>query len=304
MWEYVANYFQGNPNVAGYEIMTEPWPGSSWPLIPLGSPAFGAQELTPFFNQVDAAIRAADPSTTVYIEPNLLFESGVSPIKLGTINDPNTVFGFEVYCPVTYLLDSSFGCESYDSAIMDRAESYAKSHDMPMLLEEFGAGDNLGAIAAMEQAADEHQLGWTEWPYSGLGDITTVASSGNGESLVYDPREPPVGDNVFTEKLGILAHPYPQIVAGTPNSWSFDSNTDTFKFSYSTENVDGNGSFPAGSQTTISTPAVEYPNGYQVSSITGGQVVSDPNAPELVIASDGSASTVSVTVTPAAGGAG
>jgi endoglycosylceramidase len=43
-------------------------------------------------------------------------------------------------------------------------------------------------------------------------------------------------------------------------------------------------------------PAIEYPNGYEVS-VTGGQVVSAPNAPELVIASDGSANAVSVTVT-------
>jgi endoglycosylceramidase len=58
------------------------------------------------------------------------------------------------------------------------------------------------------------------------------------------------------------------------------------------------GSFPAGSQTTISVPSVEYPNGYDVV-VTGGHVVSAPDAPELVIASDNGASTVSVEVIPA-----
>jgi hypothetical protein len=45
------------------------------------------------------------------------------------------------------------------------------------------------------------------------------------------------------------------------------------------------GCFPAGSQTTISVPSVEFPDGYQVS-VTGGEVVSAPNAAELVIASN------------------
>ena len=99
-----------------------------------------------------------------------------------------------------------------------------------------------------------------------------------------------------------LAEPYPQEISGTPDSHSFDNGT--FQFSYSTEEADGLGSFPAGSQTTISVPAVEFPNGYTVA-VTGGEVISAPNAPELVIASDNGASTVSVVVTATAdGGAG
>jgi endoglycosylceramidase len=45
-------------------------------------------------------------------------------------------------------------------------------------------------------------------------------------------------------------------------------------------------------------PSVEFPDGYQVS-VTGGEVVSTPNASELVIASNAGASTVTVTVSPA-----
>jgi endoglycosylceramidase len=49
------------------------------------------------------------------------------------------------------------------------------------------------------------------------------------------------------------------------------------QFSYSTEEADVLGNFPAGSQTSISVPSVEFPDGYQVS-VTGGEVVSTPNA--------------------------
>lgn len=86
------------------------------------------------------------------------------------------------------------------------------------------------------------------------------------------------------------------MISGIPDSYSFDNGT--LQFSYFTEEADGLGSFPAGSQTTISVPSVEFPDGYQVS-VTGGEVVSAPNASDLIIASNAGASTVAVTVSPA-----
>jgi len=68
---------------------------------------------------------------------------------------------------------------------------------------------------------------------------------------------------------------------------------------YSTKKADGTGSFAAGSKTTIAVPQNNFPKGYTVS-VTGGTVVSAPNAPTLQIASDAGAATVKVTVTPVA----
>jgi endoglycosylceramidase len=161
---------------------------------------------------------------------------------------------------------------------------------------EFGASSDQTAIAAPMQGADGNLIGWTEWAYSSQGDITTSASPPSSESLVFNPELPPTGTNVNVANLDTLAEPYPQLVSGTPTSYSFDNGT--FAFSYSTAEPDGLGSFLAGSHTTISVPGVEFPDGYQVS-VTGGEVVSAPNAAELVIASSSGASTVTVTVSPA-----
>ncbi|MGH3562149.1 MAG: cellulase family glycosylhydrolase, partial [Mycobacterium sp.] len=293
-----ADYFNGNPDlksdIVGYEIMDEPWPGFSWPLIPLGSPFFGEQQLTPFFDQVTAAMRAVDPTTPVFTEPNLLYELGLTPITLGTVDYPHIVFGFEDYC-VLGIFGITAGCGALTDVVANNAVAYADAHNMPALLEEFGAGDNQTINADGVHAADRDLIGWSEWSFTGQGDITTTASPPSSESLVYDPSQPPVGANVNTATLDTLAEPYPQAIAGTPNSWSF--NNDTFQLSYSTEKVDGQGSFPAGAQTTISVPGVEYPNGYQVN-ITGGQVVSAPNAPVLAVVANAGADTVDVVVTP------
>ena len=126
---------------------------------------------------------------------------------------------------------------------------------------EFGASSDQTGIGASMNAADQHLIGWTEWAYSSQGDISTRASPPSSESLVYNPAEPLTGDNVNTANLDTLAEPYPQEVSGTPESSSFDNGT--FQFSYSTAEPDGLGSFPAGSQTTISVPGVEFPDGYR-----------------------------------------
>src|ERR1700733_1498638 len=293
MLEYVANAFNGNPNVAGFELMNEPSPGISSFLSTLfGNPFFDSQQLTPFYDQGADAIRAVDPSTPIFFEPNVLSNAGV-PTDLGHVDATNTVLSFHDYCEFDL---GPLGCIPSVSGIVGNAEAYAEAQGIPAFLTEFGATSDQAEILAPMQGADQHLIGWTEWAYSGQGDITTSASPPGSESLVYNPADPLTGANINTANLDTLAEPYPQLVSGTPDSYSFENGT--FQFSYSTAETDGLGIFPAGSHTTISVPSVEFPGGYQVS-VTGGEVVSAPNAAELVIASNSGASTVTVTVSAA-----
>jgi endoglycosylceramidase len=291
MLEYVANAFNGNPDIAGFELMNEPSPGSETLGTLLGSPSFDTQELNPFYDQGADAIRAADPNTPIFYEPNVLFSTGV-PTQLGTVDATGTVFSFHDYCEFDL---GQLGCIPNVGNIADNALNYANAQGIPAFMTEFGASSDQTGIGASMNAADQHLIGWTEWAYSSQGDISTTASPPSSESLVYNPAESPTGANVNTANLDTLAEPYPEVISGTPDSYSFDNGT--FQFSYSTAEANGLGSFAAGSQTTIAVPSVEFPDGYQVS-VTGGDVVSAPNAAELVIASNG-ASTVTVTVSAA-----
>jgi endoglycosylceramidase len=293
MLEYVGSAFNGNSNVAGFELMNEPSPGVSSFLPTLfGSPFFDSQQLTPFYDQGADAIRAVDPTTPIFFEPNVLSNAGV-PTDLGTVDASNTVLSFHDYCEFNL---GPLGCIPSVNGIVGNAESYAQAHGIPAFMTEFGATSDQAEILAPMQGADQHLIGWTEWAYSSQGDISTSANPPGSESLVYNPEDPPIGANVNTANLETLAEPYPQVISGTPTSYSFDNGT--LQFSYSTDEADGLGSFPDGSQTTIAIPSVEFPDGYQVS-VTGGEVLSAPNAAELVIASSGGASAVSVTVSAA-----
>lgn len=283
MLEYLANAFNGNSNVAGFEIMNEPDPGSQLLPTVLGNSYFEGKELTPFYDQAATAIRAVDPSTPIFYEPDVITSEGL-PYTLGTVDQPGMVLSFHDYTGATSV---------------QNAEAYASAQGIPAFMTEFGATSTQSTITASMDPADQNLMGWTEWAYTGQNDITTSANPSSLESLVYNPELPPTGDNVNTGNLETLAEPYPQEISGTPSSFSFDNGI--FHFSYSTQEADGLGSFPAGSHTTISVPSVEFPNGYTVS-VTGGEVVSAPNAAELIIASNSGASAVSVTVSPVAAG--
>ncbi|HTZ14986.1 MAG TPA: cellulase family glycosylhydrolase [Mycobacterium sp.] len=289
MLEYVANYLKGD-NMVNYDIVNEPSPGSGLLSTLLGSPFFESQQLTPFYDEAANAIRAVDPTAPVLYEPNVLFDTGLVPIHLGTVDAPGTALSFHAYCE----FQISGSCLPDVDSMISNADAYAKAQDIPALLTEFGGTSSLPTITpnlieAPMNAADQHDLGWDEFLFSGTAN--------NGQSLVYNPDLPPTGDNVNTTDLQTIAEPYPQVTSGTPGSYSFENGV--FQYTYSTAAVSGSGDFPAGSETTISVPTVEFPDGYTVS-VTGGEVVSAPDATQLVIESNSGASTISVTVSPVA----
>jgi endoglycosylceramidase len=295
MVEHVASYFSGNSDVAGIEIMNEPYNQGTLDGLLGGNSAFNSQELTPFYEQTASAIRAADPNTPILYEPNAEYNFDPSTTGLGSLDQPGTVFAIHDYCEV--VLGPS-GCFPDVATAANNAAAYGQANGIPVLMTEFGASSNQAELEASVQAANQHNIGWTEWAFTGQGDATATGSSVNDEALVYDPDLPPTGDNVNTATLQTLAEPYAQTISGSPDSSSFTNGV--FQFSYSTQEADGLGNFPAGSQTTISVPTVEFPDGYTVA-VTGGEVVSAPNATELIIESNSGASTITITVSPVTG---
>jgi endoglycosylceramidase len=87
-------------------------------------------------------------------------------------------------------------------------------------------------------------------------------------------------------------------VAGTPTYWRFDASHKVLSVAYSSARADGPGTFPAGSETVVAVPAVQYPAGY-AAQVTGATVVSPPDAPVLRVRSTGPGP-VTITVLPRA----
>jgi len=290
-WAHVAALFRNEPGIFGYEIMNEPWPGTAWAAcaVPLTGCPVQDMQLTKFYQRVARAVRAVDPTTTMWVEPNVLF-SYVDTTQLGRIHAPDVGFAFHDYCGPQAIGLGSATCKPLDDLSISAAKTYAGKHSEPLLLTEWGATTDLANLTELRQLADHFQLSWLEWAYTG-NDKTSA--SPNGQALVLDPAQPPTGANVLTDKLGVLAEPYPQAVAGTPSSWSWRNGV--FSLTYSTARPAGFGRFPAGSVTQIAAPAIQFPSGYTVA-VTGATVVSPANASTLLIASSTGATTITVTV--------
>ncbi len=287
MVQYLANHYNGNPNVVGIEIMNEPRPGNQFLPSILGSSYHEAQQLTPFYNQVATAIRSVNPDATIFFEPSVAATAMV-PVRLGTVHDPNSALSFHDYA----FVNLGGLVLPFVNVIANTAADYAKAHNIPAIMTEFGSSSNPSSLNQTMAPADQHLLSWTEWSYA---NTTYRGVDGTVEWLVDDPSKPLEGDNVNWDNLKILTRPYAQTIAGTPQSMSYNENDGTFKFSYTTDRVDGQGRFAPGSETIISVPDVHYPNGYTVS-VEGGTVVSTDNG-KIIIAS-GDVTTVTVTVTP------
>ena len=257
----VASSLSGTPGVIGYDIMNEPWPGTPWVATLLGGTFFANQQLAPMYNQVAAAIRAVDPNTTLYIEPANPGAVEVGnifglPVNLGTMNTRISVLAFHDYCGGLGGL-----CPLIANALADGAQKYALEHNIPAFMNEFGATGDTTELTTEMLAGDKYQMSWTVWAYTAKGDITTSDSTGE-EALVFDPALPPVGDNVNTTTLKTIAVPYPQVISGTPNSWSF-ATAPSSSATPPTRLTARAASPPARRPPSQCQPS-SFPNGYQV----------------------------------------
>jgi endoglycosylceramidase len=289
-WAHVAARFRDAPNVLGYDLLNEPWPGSTWQdcINPTGCPANDAK-LEAFDRRVLTAIRAVDPSGLVWHEPFVLFNQGAGT-SVKALDDPNVGFSFHDYCLSAEQPHSDQACAKSDDLVFQHALDRVASTKEALLLTEFGATEAKSVLTPMVERADRTMVSWTEWHYCGCDDPTT-SGPGDKQAIVLDPAKPPAGDNLNAVTLDQLVRPYPQVVAGTPESWSYADGT--FAARWSTVGPDGRA---ATGDSEIVVPARAYPAGY-AAQVQGGSIVSAKGDRQLRVAACTGVPEVAVTVT-------
>ena len=301
-WRHVAERFKDNPAVLGYDLLNEPWPGTTWQQCanPEGCPVFDAL-MAQFVERSLTAIRQADPDTIVWYEPNVLFNNGAKT-NLPDTGDANTGMSFHDYCLVANeggASGYSEACRQSDQLVMDNADEHSAATGDALLITEWGATDDLPSLLGVLELADANMMSWQEWHYCGCDDPTTTGE-GDKQAIVLDPAKPPTGDNLKTSTLGAVARPYPQDVAGTPEKWSFDPPTRAFAATWSTKRADGSGSFGPDAVTEIALPKRQYADGYAVD-VRGGSIRSAAGADVLRVSACAGAERVSVKVVSGGG---
>jgi len=285
MFGALAKKFARTSNVIGYDVFNEPWPGTTWePCLtdPHGCPSLVTKELDPLYAKVDRAIRRYDHTHIVFVEPFVLFNYGTATTTVARPDgDPETGMAFHQYAS-----------NPADAAqVLRNAVAWSTSTGGALLATEWGATTTGPSITAQAAQFDAELLPWIYWSF----DV----------SMVKNIALPPTGSNVVTSTVDAVVRPYPAVIAGTPESISYDATTHDFTATWSNREPDGRVA-PAGTISSLQMPKLDYPNGYTVS-VTGAAVTSAPCSTDLRVATKppahpargaGSVAAVQVKVSP------
>lgn len=299
-WRHVAERFAGRPNVLGFDLMNEPWPGTSVATCaqPVGCPAFEVLHMQPFYEHVIAGIREADPTGLIFWDANVITNNG-TPNWIGLLRpiaDPgdNQGISFHHYC----LLGGGFTPQIPPSQdpfcsivqkplVLEWQRQAAERNNSAMFLTEFGATDDVAELARMAALADQAMVSWQYWHYGEWSDPTTAGAGVQG--LFTDELDRP--GSLKEAKADALIRTYPQAVAGTPVAFSFDIESPSKTF---TLVFDADSSVTA--PTEIFVPVDRHYGGAYIVSVDGPAIVtSAANAPLLTLTNTG-AGTVTVRV--------
>jgi len=290
-WKAVAAKWAGQPYLMGYELINEPWPGTTWPqcVNPVdGCPAFD-QTLRRFQDEARAGIREVDRDNLVWFEGSGISNYGL-PNHLGDtpVTDSETGYSWHAYCASSAGFSAAHisnddGCPNEEQFALAGAEKTQARLGSAFLTTEFGGSDDLADLTRVTTEADQHLLGWMYWSYKTWNDPT---SGGGAESMFANDADL---STLKQTKADVLIRPYARAVAGTPLAMGFDPSTKVFHLSFSPH--------AAGGPTEVFVPARQYPQGYAVR-LSGARVTSARNASDLQLVADPGASRVDVEVRP------
>ena len=314
VWQTVAHYFSGNPWIAGYDPINEPFtrdltrtsapPGS--PLVAGHLECFYTGTAHPGLSFLHGTvlscppgdpskglirtIQDADPRHLVFFEPDIFSGRGKHN-DVGPMDLKGLVFNFHDYCGlrsgVTGDPTDVDACAAQELKTMERRSeerpdlATAKQPAGPAwFMSEFGATTSEPLMERLTANADQLQLGWTYWMWKYYDDPT----GSSDEALV-------TSSGALSPVAASLSRAYPQAVAGTPVSFSFDPETAEFHLDYVPKPQ-------VKEPTVVFVPvAVHYPKGY-CAQVTGGTILSKPDANHLVVANSPNASIVTVSIKP------
>lgn len=273
-FEAVGARFAGNDAVLGYDLLNEPWPGTTWlPCVagPQGCPDLDQAYLDAYYARAADALRRHDPDHLLFGEPWVLFNFGQSTTSIDVPGgDAAGGMSFHVYTTDPAL----------DPVVVANAVDWTDCTGGALLNTEFGATGDVATLQRQTAVFESALVPWMFWSYD--------------EQFVHDLDDPATGANVNAPVVDALSRPHAVAVAGTPLGAVYDPAGGTYQVAWSTTGPDGT-AFPPSTTTVIDTNARAYPAGYDVH-VDGGQVTSAPDDPHLTVVADPGAERVTVMV--------
>ncbi len=258
----LATRFRGHPALIGYDLMNEPSGGSAVDVIEIvkgvargpdsTTSRFDRERLIPFYQRLIDRIRAVDPDSYIFFEPRYGAAGNGAVQYLPELVDPRVGEPRIVYAPhlysVQYEATSRYDDDDLAVARWEAARvEESRTTNYPILLGEFGMDRTFpGAERYLDdvlEMADRQMLSWAYWAYD------------PGSWSFWNPTTETEESNIDQ-----LVRVYPQRVAGTPTSWSWDRRARVFTLRFDDrEGVTG--------ATEIFVPSERFfPSGFEVTS--------------------------------------
>lgn len=223
-WEVVAIRLADQPNVLGYDLLNEPWPGSGF-----ASPGIDKRVIQPLYERATDVIQSVDSDAIVFWEPDLATQLGRRSM-LGSTSASNVALSFHVYCPFTlygfFQATGAYSARACAEWSEDRLADAARERDEiggGWLMTEFGATSLVADARLHARLADQAMVGWTWWNWKRLDDPTGEPD----EALIPDDT----GPLSLAPSTAALERIYPRATSGTPRSLRAEPGG-TFEFDY------------------------------------------------------------------------
>jgi aryl-phospho-beta-D-glucosidase BglC (GH1 family) len=153
LWAAIARRYAGNPAILGYDLLNEP-------IAPYHDVATLNPRLEPFYREVTAAVRAADPGRVIILAG-------------GQWSSSFDMFGPPFADNLAYTYHSFWASTKRDS--IQRHLNFAARYNVPLFLGETGElTDDWNE--GFRKLHESHGVGWSFWTYKNLDTPSTVVS--------------------------------------------------------------------------------------------------------------------------------
>lgn len=197
IWSNVAAHFNGNPAVAGYDLINEP---------------FGAPSQTNIwnaYNRLYQTVRAVDPNHVIIME-GCWSGTGTNGQSLNwqwDVLPPPALFGWTnvVYSMHAYAGDTSLSGEQAETDKQVNDFTSHQSWNVPCFIGEFNSHGTPAAWQYSIQQFDQNNMSWANWAFK-----ATAGSVGNSWGI-YDPTGTwPPEPNIQTDSAGSISNDWTQ----------------------------------------------------------------------------------------------